>query len=328
MDKYFDGELLSGFEESPKTTTSRYEQLGYCEYRDIKTGLVASNYIEVMNEQATKIADLESKLEASEKALEDKNKLIIQEDGECLLCGDGYCINNDVAKIVGENKKLKKQLELLDYEKSIKHYSLNRDLANPESEEMQKHLNRYVFKDKFRICCSMCGKTHEYEFKDIKYSDLFNDIYISCKSCPRSLNKLNFPEQAIAFYRTRYDLVCYEKHQDYLSHRNHISAFEEEINQLKQQLAEKDEYIKYNVPNLIEANEMMSKQLAEKEKELNKTRQEFWEYFKSDDKSSLTAIAELEKVKELLEPKYFDKEQINYLTNQIDQQIRVLKGEK
>ena len=39
------------------------------------------------------------------------------------------------------------------------------------------------------------------------------------------------------------------------------------------------------------------------------------------------AIQELEKVKEWLEPKYFDYEQINYLTRIIDNQIKELKGE-
>ena len=38
------------------------------------------------------------------------------------------------------------------------------------------------------------------------------------------------------------------------------------------------------------------------------------------------AIQELEKVKEWLEPKYFDYEQINYLSKIIDQQIKELKG--
>ena len=74
MDKYFDGGLLSGFEESPKTTTSRYEQLGYCEYRDVKTGLVASNYIEVMNQQSNRIADLEAKLKESERKANKTNE--------------------------------------------------------------------------------------------------------------------------------------------------------------------------------------------------------------------------------------------------------------
>ena len=262
------------------------------------------------HEEDRRVADLEAKLAESERALEDKNELIIQEDGECLLCGDGYCINNDVAKIVQENKKLKKQLESLSYEKSIKHYSLNRDLDNPESEEMQKHLNRYVFKDKFRICCSMCGKTHEYEFKDIKYSDLFNDIYISCKSCPRSLNKLNFPEQAIAFYRTRYDLVCYEKHQDYLFHRNHISAFEEEVNELKQQLAEKET------------------EIVKREKKLE-LRKSLCKACQSIDNQK--AITELEKVKEIFEKGYQGcrdfVELYAVFSTHIDQQIKELKGE-
>ena len=40
------------------------------------------------------------------------------------------------------------------------------------------------------------------------------------------------------------------------------------------------------------------------------------------------AVAELERVKDWLELKYFDKEQINYLANAIDQQIKELKGEK
>ena len=39
------------------------------------------------------------------------------------------------------------------------------------------------------------------------------------------------------------------------------------------------------------------------------------------------AIQELEKVKAWLEPKYFDYEQINYLTRIIDNQIKELKGE-
>ena len=39
------------------------------------------------------------------------------------------------------------------------------------------------------------------------------------------------------------------------------------------------------------------------------------------------AIQELEKVKEWLEPKYFDYEQINYLIRIIDNQIKELKGE-
>lgn len=42
--------------------SKRYEHLHYCEYRDTETGLVASNYVEVMNEQDQQIKDLEHRL--------------------------------------------------------------------------------------------------------------------------------------------------------------------------------------------------------------------------------------------------------------------------
>lgn len=42
--------------------SKRYEHLHYCEYRDTETGLVASNYVEVMNEQDQKIKELEHRL--------------------------------------------------------------------------------------------------------------------------------------------------------------------------------------------------------------------------------------------------------------------------
>lgn len=42
--------------------SKRYEHLHYCEYRDTETGLVASNYVDVMNEQDQKIKELEHRL--------------------------------------------------------------------------------------------------------------------------------------------------------------------------------------------------------------------------------------------------------------------------
>lgn len=42
--------------------SKRYEHLHYCEYRDTETGLVASNYVEVMNQQDQKIKELEHRL--------------------------------------------------------------------------------------------------------------------------------------------------------------------------------------------------------------------------------------------------------------------------
>ena len=41
----------------------RYELIGYCSYRDTKTGVIGDNFIGVLNEQDKKIKDLEAKLE-------------------------------------------------------------------------------------------------------------------------------------------------------------------------------------------------------------------------------------------------------------------------
>ena len=49
----------------------------------------------------------------------------------------------------------------------------------------------------------------------------------------------------------------------------------EEVKELKQQLAESEKYAEYNIPKLIEANKMMSKQLAEKEKEIEKLKDQY-----------------------------------------------------
>lgn len=88
-------------------------------------------------------------------------------------------------------------------------------------------------------------------------------------------------------------------------------------------------------------------ELAEKDKEIEKLKQQYTilenengklttelimgKYKKAQKEVSFgiqLAIQELEKVKEWLEPKYFDYEQINYLSKIIDQQIKELKGEK
>ena len=80
----------------------------------------------------------------------------------------------------------------------------------------------------------------------------------------------------------------------------------------------------------------LKKQLAEKKKEIEELKKEIRDELVDNNMAILelqqsqtqTAIAELEKVKEWLEPKYFDQEQINYLANVIDQQIKELKGGK
>lgn len=99
---------------------------------------------------------------------------------------------------------------------------------------------------------------------------------------------------------------------------NLYSQYAEENKQLKQQLEEKDKEIEHlkDAVNMCQSikrydiGEMLTENIKLKQ---NQTQ---------------LAIQELEKVKEWLEPKYFDYEQINYLTRIIDNQIKELKGEK
>lgn len=95
-----------------------------------------------------------------------------------------------------------------------------------------------------------------------------------------------------------------------------------EIQQLKQQLKEKDKEIE----ELKQQNTLLENENGKLAKELIVKN-----YKKAQKEVSFgiqLAIRELEKVKEWLEPKYFDYEQINYLSKIINQQIKELKGEK
>lgn len=47
----------------------RFELIGYCSYRDTKTGVVGDNFVGLLNQQNQKIKDLEDKLADSEKQI-------------------------------------------------------------------------------------------------------------------------------------------------------------------------------------------------------------------------------------------------------------------
>lgn len=96
---------------------------------------------------------------------------------------------------------------------------------------------------------------------------------------------------------------------------NEKGKIEEQLEELKQQLAEKDK----ELSEYVKIVDDLHKQLSDKCDFCDKT--------KDQDKISF-ALEQLEKVKEWLEPKYFDNEQINYLTKIIDNQIKSLKGEE
>ena len=101
-----------------------------------------------------------------------------------------------------------------------------------------------------------------------------------------------------------------------------------------------NEWMQLNFEKSLKINQL-EHQLADKEKEIEELKKGVYKVTLGTTPSNQidftenfyviqnqTAIAELKKVKGWLEPKYFDKEQINYLANAIDQQITELKGEK
>lgn len=129
--------------------------------------------------------------------------------------------------------------------------------------------------------------------------------------------------------------------------------------ELEQQLAEKDKLIEFYINSGKEQCEEINKinhqaltycdeidnltnQLAEKKKEIDKLEDKLHHYYEETLNKGICglcdhlrgeykadfAIAQLEKVKEWLEPKYFDYEQIDYLTKIINLQIKELKEKK
>lgn len=98
-------------------------------------------------------------------------------------------------------------------------------------------------------------------------------------------------------------------------------------------VAEWNDFLKC-VEEKTKENEQLKQQIDEKDKEIESYKNEAYidMLYKESlelklDNQTQFAIQELEKVKEWLEPKYFDYEQINYLSKIIDQQIKKLKGE-
>lgn len=98
--------------------------------------------------------------------------------------------------------------------------------------------------------------------------------------------------------------------------------------QLKQQLAEKQNTIDEINKEFVQAVHDWKALCAEKDKEIEEKMMSFekrcQEYYKSDEFKRDFAIQELEKVKILTEWKF---ESIADVVNQIDQQIKELKGE-
>ena len=51
----------------------RYELIGYCSYRDTKTGVIGDNFVELLNQQDKLIKELKGKMLILWKLIEEKN---------------------------------------------------------------------------------------------------------------------------------------------------------------------------------------------------------------------------------------------------------------
>ena len=141
--------------------------------------------------------------------------------------------------------------------------------------------------------------------------------------CLQYINDKNIAEQQLEALMLEISKQEVEQHDlpDYCTRTGTDCTNLGKIEELQRQLAEKDKKIE----DLKQQNTLLENENGKLAKELIVKN-----YKKAQKEVSFgiqLAIQELEKVREWLEPKYFDYEQINYLTRIIDNQIKELKGE-
>lgn len=121
-----------------------------------------------LNEQEQKIKELENELNQ-------QNGIILFE-GDALLCGDYYCINNDVRRIVEENKQLRERLEKMQKDKDeffIKYqyykdeYNKLKNKQNSKSIEVLKNVKSEIYKH--------CGVIGECYLDKVDFERLFKN---------------------------------------------------------------------------------------------------------------------------------------------------------
>ena len=193
---------------------------------------------------------------------------------------------------------------------------------------------------KIYINCSRCGKDLECEELCDVYTSKIDDSFI-CKDCYKK-EKPDYIQQL----KQQLDEKDKEINSLIVDYEKRISQEQELMSNMEHRLTEKQKTIDEINREFVQAVHDWKALCAEKDKEIEKLKQQYTilenengklttelimdKYKKAQKEVSFgkqLAIQELEKVKEWLEPKYFDYEQINYLSKIIDQQIKKLKGE-
>lgn len=188
---------------------------------------------------------------------------------------------------------------------------------------------------------NLCPNCYDY-FKQLKRQLEEKEKQIDIISRDNNSYKYNIDEQK----RIIDDFAKQLKEKDNYHLRYELAGADETIANLKQQLAEKQNTIDEINKEFVQSIHDWKALCAEKDKEIENLKQQnivlenenyklatssiIDKYREAQEEVSFgiqLAIQELEKVKEWLEPKYFDYEQINYLSKIIDKQIKELKGE-
>lgn len=190
--------------------------------------------------------------------------------------------------------------------------------------------------------CIKCGR----ELTSAEIPEFYNGM---CEKCCKELNCAEYPfKQGINDYQNQIDQLKQQLEESFTEEdvEGLIEDRDKTIKFLQNELTEKQNTIDEINKEFVQAIHDWKTLCAERDKEIEKLKQQYTilenengklttelimgKYKKAQKEVSFgmqLAIQELEKVKEWLEPKYFDYEQINYLTRIIDNQIKELKGE-
>lgn len=224
-------------------TTANYcdEHIGICTKCYGSMFKVSNEFVKGLTD---KISDLEAKLADKELELQQKNKLILQENGECILCGDCYCINNDVRKIVEENNLLKQQLEESFTEKDVEGLIKDREetiksLKDQLTELKTENMNIFEYSQKLeKQLTEKEQKLKEYELVIRLDVSLIKQLEEQLSNKEKEIESLKIDLEAKDFNINT--LMEQRKRKQKFYNQDKISFAVEQLELLKQKMANFD----------------------------------------------------------------------------------------
>ena len=236
------------------------------------------------------------------------------ENGEILDCG--FFLGSEEQYVDIMNKQDQRIAEL---EKQL-------DQLKQENETLFLQLSKQEIDEHKPVYCTLAGN-------DCKYLGKIKELKQQLAEKDKEIAHLKEKDN----YHLRYELAGADETITNL--KQQLEEKDKEIERLKERLSVFDNfkdnygYTNYDDSEILEDLQSRAFQ-AEDDTQVVDELLQFFNIFdenelvdKVKEPQTQLAIQELEKVKEWLEPKYFDYEQINYLTRIIDNQIKKIKGE-